>query len=95
MDAPKISVWRVAVKAALLFLVINLLFALVAPLPALGKLSLYNSLLPGRLRLPYGDDPARAYNMNLYNLESMFASHVLAGSPKAAGELRVLVMCDL
>jgi hypothetical protein len=94
MDAPMISVCRVAVKAVLLFVAINLLFALAKPLPALGKLSLYNSLLPGRQRLPYGDDPARSYNMNLYNLEAMFASHVLAGSPKAADEFRVLVIGD-
>jgi hypothetical protein len=94
MDAPKISVLRVLIKAALLFVALNLLFALVDPLPAFGKLSLYNSLLPGRLRLPYGDDPARAYNMNLYNLEAMFASHVLAGAPKAADEFRVLVIGD-
>lgn len=94
MDAPKISVLRVLVKAALLFVALNLLFAFVNPLPALGKLSLYNNLLPGRVRLPYGDDPARAYNMNLYNLEAMFASHVLAGKPKAADEYRVLVIGD-
>jgi hypothetical protein len=94
MDAPKVSLTRVLVKAALLFLVINVVFAVFNPMPAFGKLTLYNWLLPGRERLPYGDDPARSYNLNLYNLEAMFASHKLAGTPKAGDEFRILVIGD-
>jgi hypothetical protein len=48
---------RVALKAALLFALCNLLFALARPLDALGALSLYNRVLPGRVRLPYGEEP--------------------------------------
>jgi hypothetical protein len=81
-------------KAALLFLGLNVLFAAINPMPALGRLSLYNTVLPGRQRLPYGDDPQRSYNLNLYSLEAMFASHVLAGAPKAAEEYRVFVIGD-
>ena len=39
---------RVIVKALLLFAIINLLMALISPLPALGRISAYNSLFPGR-----------------------------------------------
>lgn len=94
MEKQNVSLWRVIVKAALLFVAINLAFAVFNPMPALGRLTLYNWLLPGRERLPYGDDPQRAYNLNLYSVEAMFASHKLAGTPKAASEFRVLVIGD-
>lgn len=94
MEAPKISLVRVLVKASLAFVMINIAFAVFNPMPFLGKLTLYNWLLPGRERLPYGDDPDRSYNLNLYNIEAMFASHKLAGAPKAADEFRVLVIGD-
>ncbi len=89
-----LRVISVLVKALLFFLVCNLLFAWLSPLPALGSLSAYNHLFPGRARLPYGDHPERAYNLSLYNLEAMFASHELSGIPKAADELRVLLIGD-
>jgi lysophospholipase L1-like esterase len=86
-------VLRVVIKAAILFVLFNLVFALVKPLPALGSLSLYNHVLPGRERLPYGENPALSYSLSLNNLDAMFASHVVS-LPKAADEYRVLVMGD-
>jgi len=59
---------RVIVKAALLFVSCNLLFAAFTPLEALGTVSLYNTVLPGRERLPYGEQPAQSYNQSLYNI---------------------------
>ncbi len=85
---------NVAIKALVLFVLVNLLFALVTPLPRLGSISAYNHLFPGRKRLPYGDNPERAYNLSLYNLEAMFASHELAGGEKPAGEFRVILIGD-
>jgi hypothetical protein len=93
MDS-KISVVRLVLKAALLFAAVVILFSLVNPMPLLGRLTLYNWLLPGRERLPYGDDPERSYSLNLYNLDAMFASLKLAGAPKAADEFRVFVIGD-
>lgn len=83
---------RIMVKAAVWFAALNLLFALLDPLPALGRLTLYNSLFPGRDRLPYGETPA-AYNLTLDSLPAMFASHRLS-LPKPAGEFRVVVIGD-
>ena len=94
MDVQNVSIPRVLLKAAILFVAINLLLSTFNFLPAYGRLTLYNWLLPGRQRLPYGDDPQRAYNFNLFSLEAMFASHQLAGVPKAADEYRVLVIGD-
>jgi hypothetical protein len=94
MNSDKISLPRLLLKSFALFAALNLLFAFVNPMPAIGKVSLYNWLLPGRERLPYGDDPARSYNLNLYSLEAMFASHQLVGAIKSAEEFRVFVMGD-
>jgi len=83
---------RLLVKAAVWFAVLNLLFAALDPLPALGRLTLYNGLFPGRERLPYGEAPA-AYNLSLDSLPAMFASHRLS-QPKPADEFRVVVIGD-
>ena len=84
----------VVLKALGLFLAASLLFALADPLPALGRLSIYNRLVPGRVRLPYGDDPSRAYNLSLFQLEAMFASHEIQAGEKPAGEYRVVLVGD-
>ncbi len=85
---------NVAIKTGALFILANLIFAALYPLPVLGRISAYNHLFPGRTRLPYGDSPARSYNLSLFNLEAMFASHELNGAPKAADEFRVILIGD-
>lgn len=85
---------RVLLKTALLFLLFNLAYVVLHPLPALGRLSLYNHLLPGRLRLPYSDDPARSFNMSIPQLDAMFASHIIDGTAKTSDEFRVLLIGD-
>ncbi len=89
-----VSWLRVAVKGLLLFLIVNLLFVPLDPLSRLGQVSAYNNIFPGRLRLPYGENPAQAYNFSLYNLEAMFATHELAAGSKPASEYRVLLIGD-
>ena len=84
---------RVLGKAAVLFLLFNLLFAALVPVEALGGLTLYNWLLPGRPRLPYGENSAVSYNLSLYNVPAMLASHELPGA-KPDGEYRVLLIGD-
>jgi hypothetical protein len=84
---------RVLVKATLLFAALNLAFVLLDLLPALGRLSLYNHVLPGRARLPYGENPDAAYNLSLFQLEAMFAAHEAARAP-ARDEFRVLLIGD-
>jgi hypothetical protein len=84
---------RVAAKAAFLFILVNLAFAALNPLPLLGQIAVYNVLVPGRLRLPYGENSEQSYNLSLMSLDAMFASHEVA-QPKAADEYRVLVLGD-
>ncbi len=50
-------VGRVILKAGVLFVILNMLFALADPLPLLGRVSLYNGLFSRRERLPYGENP--------------------------------------
>jgi hypothetical protein len=76
-----------------LFLLLDLAFVAVNP-AGLGKVSLYNHVFPGRPRFPFGEDPAQSYNLSLFNLDAMFASHIIAAGPKPAGEYRVLVIGD-
>ncbi|MBK9750312.1 MAG: hypothetical protein IPO91_26555 [Chloroflexi bacterium] len=51
---------RIAVKTAIFFVLCNLVYALVSPLDALGRVSVYNTLIPGRARLPYGENPTES-----------------------------------
>ena len=88
------SVRNVLFKTAILFILANLIFAVFYPLPAIGKFSAYNHLFPGRQRLPYGDNPQKAYNLSLFNLEAMFASHELSGKEKSQNEFRVIFIGD-
>ncbi|MBZ0300056.1 MAG: hypothetical protein K8J31_09960 [Anaerolineae bacterium] len=83
---------RVIVKAALWFVLFNLAFAGFDGIEVLNRVSLYNGLVPGRQRLPYGED-SRAYNLSLNSLDAMFASHVIT-QPKAADEYRVVLIGD-
>ena len=85
-------VLRVLIKAALLFAALNVLFAFTNPMPTIGRLSPYNTILPGRHRLPFGENP-ESYNLSLFQLEAMFASHEVA-APKPDDEYRVLIVGD-
>ncbi len=84
---------NVLLKALALFVVCNLAFAVLNPLPALGHLSLYNWLVPGRERLPFGEVPDKAYNISILNLEAMFASHVVSAPPDKE-EYRLFLIGD-
>ena len=91
-NKPPIRLFGVLIKAALLFVLFNLAFLFISNIP-FGKLSLYNSLFPGRVRFPFGET-RESYNLSLFDLEAMFASHVLAGAEKAGDEYRVLLIGD-
>jgi hypothetical protein len=79
-------------KATLLLVLFNFAFPLTSNVP-LGKFSLYNRVFPGRERFPFGESQ-RGYNLSLFNLDAMFASHILVGTPKASDEYRVLLIGD-
>lgn len=89
----KINTLRLFIKTLVFILIISLVLIPVAG-SSVGKLSLYNWLLPGRDRLPFSDTPQKAYNLSLFNLDAMFASHKVSGRKGAADEYRVFILGD-
>jgi hypothetical protein len=89
---PSVNLFRLLLKAGILFAAFNFAFVFVN-LETLGKLSLYNRLFPGRERFPFGETH-EAYNLSLYNINAMLASHALAGAEKSPSEYRVLLIGD-
>jgi hypothetical protein len=89
---PRIRLFPLLLKATLLFVSFNFAFILISKFP-LGKLSLYNSVFPGRERFPFGET-RESYNLSLFNLDAMFTSHVLAGTQKGPDEYRILLIGD-
>jgi hypothetical protein len=92
----QVSAIRVLVKAMVLFIVFNLLFAVINP--PVGKITGYNSLWPGRLRFPFAESPeyyAVSYNAPVIeDFDAMFGAHVLESASKPAGEFRVFLVGD-
>jgi len=85
---------RIVIKALVLFILINLMFAVLNPLPLLGRVSLYNTILPGRLRLPFGEEPAKSFSFSINNIEAMIASHEIDGVETPGDEFRILILGD-
>lgn len=83
---------RIALKAVILFALCNVVFAATNALEFVNRISLYNLVVPGRERLPYGEKPA-SYNLSLDSIPAMFASHLVT-RPKAADEYRVMLIGD-
>jgi hypothetical protein len=92
MEQNKPRLLAVILKATLLFVLFNFAFILTHNIP-FGKLSLYNSVFPGRERFPFGET-RESYNLSLFDLDAMFASHVIAGTEKTPEEYRVFLIGD-
>jgi hypothetical protein len=88
----RIRLFPLLLKAALLFVAFNLVFLFMRGFQP-GKLSLYNLVFPGRERFPFGET-RESYNLSLFDLDAMFASHILTGTEKAEDEYRVLLIGD-
>ncbi len=88
----RVRLFPILIKTTLLFALFNFAFIPLQNI-SLGKLSLYNSVFPGRERFPYGE-VRESYNLSLFDIDAMFASHVLAGAKKTSTEYRVLLMGD-
>ena len=84
---------NVLVKGLILFLILDLAYIAVNP-AWLGRVSLYNHLFPGRERFPFGEDSAQSYNLSLFDLDAMFAAHIISDGPKPPDEYRVIVIGD-
>ena len=92
---PGVQPVRVLAKALFLFVLSNLLFALVDP--PVGKLTLYNSLFPGRLRFPYEQKANLfflGYNAPVFeDFDAMFGTHIIS-QRKPEHEFRLILLGD-
>jgi len=91
--ASTISIKRIVIKIIIVLFIINFGWILLSKLP-LGDLSLYNILFDGRYRLPFGENPKRSYNLSLYNLDAMFASHEINKKQTDLEDLHVVLIGD-
>ncbi|KAF0107339.1 MAG: hypothetical protein FD146_1817 [Anaerolineaceae bacterium] len=83
---------RVLLKGGVLFVVLAFTFPVWGG--ALTRLSTYNWIVGGRLRLPYGGgNPDAVYSSSMTDLGVMLRSHVAARG-KPAGEYRVIILGD-
>jgi len=88
----RIRLFPVLLKATILLALFNFAFVFLSDIP-LGKLSLYNSVFPGRERFPYGE-VHESYSLSLFDIDAMFASHVITVTEKKTDEYRVLLIGD-
>ena len=84
---------KILAKAALLFVLFNVLYYVVQPMNLLNRVSIYNVLVPGRLRLPFSEYPDESHNITILDIDQMLASHEIA-KPKAPDEYRVVMIGD-
>ncbi len=84
---------NVVLKGLILFLIVDLAFIAINPV-WLGKISLYNHIIPGRERFPFGENSGPVLNLSLFNLDAMFSSHVISAGKKPVDEFRVIVIGD-
>jgi lysophospholipase L1-like esterase len=89
---PRIRLFHILLKTTILLVLFNFAFLWLPDVP-LGKFSIYNFVFPGRERLPYGDVP-QSYSLSPFDIEAMFASHVIAGAQKTPDEYRLLLIGD-
>jgi hypothetical protein len=85
---------NVLIKTAVLLIIAGTVLGLVNVAPPISRLSIYNHLVPGRVRLPYGDTPLKSYNLTISNLDMMLASHVISAGKKPAEEYRIVLLGD-
>ncbi len=91
-NKPRIRLFVVLLKATLLLVLFNFAFISIKDV-SLGKITLYNSIFPGRERFPFGEK-REAYNLSLFDIDAMFSSHIIDGTKKAADEYRIVLIGD-
>src|SRR5512140_312440 len=92
-EPARVSVPRLLLNALCLFIILNVLYVAVQPMRALNRLTVYNALVPGRLRPPFAEFPDPSYNISIVNVDQMLASDIIA-RPKAPDEYRVVMIGD-
>jgi len=88
-----ISIKRIIIKTILVIFIINFGWIYLSKSP-IGDVSLYNLFFDGRYRLPFGENPKKSYNLSLYNLDAMFASHEINKKQADIEDIHVVLIGD-
>ena len=88
-----ISIIRVIIKSISLFVLLNFLFILLKDIPY-SSISLYNSVFPGRERLPFGETPSESFNLTMFSLDAMLSSHKISADKKTEDDYRIIIIGD-
>ena len=86
--------FRIWVKVLILFLLFNVIFAVIYRRIPYGKITLYNHLIPGRERFPYGENARLSYNLTINNIDALFASHIVNAQSNLSDRYRVFIIGD-
>ena len=87
------TVGRILLKATLLFVLLNVAFALTDPMSFLGRIGIYNWLVPGRERITYDNGSQQSHTVTTANLSADLSTHAVAGA-YPPDEFRVFVFGD-
>ena len=86
---------RIAGLTLIFLLILAAVWQFARPMDLINRVSLYNHLFPGRVRLPFGESPQIAYNFSIGSLDAAFASHKIHGAGKKDPQtLRVVTIGD-
>jgi len=92
MHESTINPWHILWKTIVILLIVNFAFPLISFIQ-FPEISFYNSVFPGRQRLPFGENSELAYNLTLNDLDAMIASHVVTASD-AESEYSIFIIGD-
>lgn len=87
------SLKNIFVKTIIFFILFNIIFILLGN-ASYGRITLYNLLFPGRDRLPFGETSLESFNLTMFNVDAMVASHKFAAEKKAENEYRIAIIGD-
>lgn len=94
MDKKRNFLFQVLIRSVILFGLVNISCGLTSWLPVLSNVTVYNSIVPGRERFPFGETPALSYNLSTNNLDLMFSSHAINAQKAPMSSYRVIVLGD-
>ena len=93
INTSTISIKRIIIKVVLILIIVNFGWIYLSKLP-IGDVSLYNLFFNGRYRLPFGENPKISYNLSLFNIDAMFASHEINKKIAYSEDLHVVLIGD-
>jgi len=84
---------RIIVKTIIVLSIINFGWIVLEDI-SFGKVSIYNSIVVGRKRFPFGENPERSYNLSLFDIDAMFSSHEISNRNTKNEDFHVVLIGD-